>query len=112
MKKLVKSYSEALKLLRMESPSYLSEIPNNEQAYHKLYTIAYALNMGHSSDERIFYPCWKIKDLINSIPARYSDFVLTNAGPNLGYRLCSFDSKTAIYFGSEPFINLWKELLL
>jgi len=111
-KELVKSYEDALTLLGKSAPSYLNEMPANEQAYHKLCIICEALNVGHEKKDRIYYPWWWKEDLKAGVAARYSYIVFARAPAFSGFRLCCFDRVTALYFGSKPFVKLWQDYLL
>ena len=108
----IKSYEEALNVLGKGRPSYLDEMPKNEQGYHKLCTICEALNLGHEMKDRIWFPWWLRGDLHAGLSARDSFVALASAVSDTGFRLCSFDEHTALYFGSEPFVRLWQEYLL
>ena len=108
----IKSYEEALNVLGKGKPTYLDEMPKNEQGYHKLCTICEALNMGHKVSERIYTPWWSLIDLQAGLAARGSAFGLALARSGCGFQLCSFDRDTALYFGSDPFIKLWQDYLL
>lgn len=110
----IKSYEEALNVLGIEKPAYLDDMPKNEQAYHKLCTISEALNWGHKKEDMIWFPWWFKNDLQDGFEARHLDVGLAfkYAFSPVGFRLCSFDENTALYFGSEPFIKLWQDHLL
>ena len=110
----IKSYEEALNVLGKGKPTYLDEMPKNEQAYHKLCTICEALNVEHENKARVWFPWWFKDDLQAGVAARRSDVGLADeyAFFLVGFRLCSFDEKTALYFGSDPFLKLWQEYLL
>ena len=110
--KRIKNYEEALNMLGKEAPAYINDMPKNEQAYHKLCTICEALNLGHEKDCRRYYPWWYLGDLRDRVAARSSSIGLGRAVLTVGSRLCCFDEKTTLYFGSEPFIKLWQEYLL
>lgn len=110
--KKINSYEDALNALKKERPTYLDEMPKNEQGYHKLCTICEALNMGHEMKDRIWFPWWLSGDLQAGVAARFSPYDLEPANSDIGFRLCSFDRDTALYFGSEPFVKLWQEYLL
>lgn len=110
--KRIKNYEEALSILGKEAPVYINDMPKNEQAYHKLCTICEALNLGYEEDDRIYYPWWYLSDLLAGVAARGSNVDLAAANSSSGFRLCSFDHDTALYFGSAPFIKLWQEYLL
>ena len=109
----VASYEDALEVLGLKSPKWMDDAPSNVVAYHKLCTICDALNMGCDLEDRKFIPWWytshgAVDGLGCVIPSvRFSDSI-----SDVGSRLCSFDRETALYFGSEPFIKLWKEYLL
>jgi len=109
----IKSYEEALKVLGKEKPAYLDDMPKNEQAYHKLCTIAEVLNLGHEDRERWFYPWWYEGGLRDSEEC-YCNPIYKGEWKEYenGFRLCCFDRDTTLYFGSEPFIKLWQEYLL
>ena len=103
--KKIKSYEEALNVLGKERPAYLDDMPKNEQAYHKLCVICEALNLGHEKKDRIFYPWWFKSDLLAGVSACNTNYVLVISISCGGFRLCSFDRKTALYFGSKPFVK-------
>jgi hypothetical protein len=108
----VTSYEEALMVLQKDESTYLKDMPKNAQAYYKLCTISEALNIGHTREERIYFPWWNnIKDLNACTEARFSyDLIFMNS--SIRFWLGSFDKKTALYLGSEKFIELWKEYLV
>ena len=108
----VASYEDALGVLGLKSPKWMDDAPSNVVAYHKLCTICDALNMGCDLEDRKFLPWWYMGDLRAGITARDSNGVLADAVLDSGFRLCSFDEHTALYFGSEPFVRLWQEYLL
>lgn len=108
----IKSYEEALNMLGKEKPSYLDDMPKNEQAYHKLCTICEALNLGHENKDRRYYPWWFMKDLRAGIASHGSGSSPSCMVSMVGFRICSFDIDTALYFGSDPFIKLWQDYLL
>ena len=108
----VASYEDALELLGEKCPEWMKEAPVNVVAYHKLCTICEALNMGHEMKDRIWFPWWLSGDLQAGVAARFSPYDLEPANSDIGFRLCSFDRDTALYFGSEPFVKLWQEYLL
>jgi hypothetical protein len=108
----VKSYEKALTLLGKDEPRYLDNMPKNVQAYYKLCTISEALNIGHTREERIYFPWWNnIKDLNACTEARFSyDLIFMNS--SIRFWLGSFNKETALYLGSQTFIEIWKEYLL
>ena len=108
----VASYEDALGVLGLKSPKWMDDAPSNVVAYHKLCTICDALNMGHEMKDRIWFPWWLRGDLHAGLSARDSFVALASAVSDTGFRLCSFDEHTALYFGSEPFVRLWQEYLL
>ena len=108
----VASYEDALELLGEKCPEWMKEAPVNVVAYHKLCTICEALNLGHEMKDRIWFPWWYRETLRAGVAARYSSLGLAIARSIIGFRLCSFDEKTALYFGSDTFIKLWQEYLL
>ena len=107
----VASYEDALELLGEKCPEWMKEAPVNVVAYHKLCTICEALNVEHKVSERVYVPWWFLTDLPAGIAARNSTFGLEGVVSSGGFRLCSFDRYTALYFGSEPFIKLWQDYL-
>lgn len=109
----VASYEDALKVLGLKSPKWMDNAPSNVVAYHKLCTICDALNIGHELEDREHVPWWYTGDLqAGGLGCVYSDIHFSVASTHVGFRLCSFDRETALYFGSEPFIKLWQEYLL
>lgn len=108
----ITSYENALIKLDRIPPKYLNNMPVNEQAYHKLCTIAEVLNIGHTKEDRIYYPWWWKEDLKAGVAARDSVIDLADAYAYSGFRLCCFDRVTALYFGSKPFVKLWQDYLL
>ena len=108
----IASYEDALEVLGEKCPEWMKEAPVNVVAYHKLVTICEALNLGHENKDRIWFPWWFSGDLPAGVAARGSNLGLAYAGSGVGFRLCSFDHDTALYFGSKPFIKLWQEYLL
>lgn len=109
----VASYEDALKVLGLKSPKWMDNAPSNVVAYHKLCTICDALNMGCDLEDRKFIPWWYTSHgAVDGLGCVYSSIHFSVASTHVGSRLCSFDRETALYFGSEPFIKLWKEYLL
>ena len=109
----IASYEDALEVLGLKSPKWMDNAPSNVVAYHKLCTICDALNMECEPEERDYIPWWYTGDLqADCLGCVRSDLRFSGAGTTIGSRLCSFDRETALYFGSEPFIKLWKEYLL
>ena len=109
----VASYEDALGVLGLKSPKWMDDAPSNVVAYHKLCTICDALNMGCDLEDRKFIPWWYTSHgAADGLGCVLSDIRFSGTGASSGSRLCSFDRETALYFGSEPFIKLWKEYLL
>ena len=109
----VASYEDALEVLGLKSPKWMDDAPSNVVAYHKLCTICDALNMGCDLEDRKFIPWWYTGDLqAGGLGCVTANIHFSGTDTNVGSRLCSFDRETALYFGSEPFIKLWKEYLL
>lgn len=109
----VASYEDALGVLGLKSPKWMDDAPSNVVAYHKLCTICDALNMGCDLEDRKFIPWWYTSHgAADGLGYVTSSIRFSDANTDVGSRLCSFDRETALYFGSEPFIKLWKEYLL
>ena len=109
----VASYEDALGVLGLKSPKWMDDAPSNVVAYHKLCTICDALNMECDLEDRKFIPWWYTSHgAIDGLGCVNSDVRFSDSISDVGSRLCSFDRETALYFGSEPFIKLWKEYLL
>ena len=109
----VASYEDALGVLGLKSPKWMDDAPGNVVAYHKLCTICDALNMGCDLEDRKFIPWWYTSHgASDGLGCGLSNLRFSVASTHVGSRLCSFDRETALYFGSELFIKLWKEYLL
>ena len=109
----VASYEDALGVLGLKSPKWMDDAPSNVVAYHKLCTICDALNMGHELEDREHVPWWYTSHgAADGLGCVYSNVRFSGTRTAVCSRLCSFDRETALYFGSEPFIKLWKEYLL
>ena len=109
----VASYEDALGVLGLKSPKWMDDAPSNVVAYHKLCTICDALNMGCDLEDRKFIPWWYTSHgAADGLGCEHSLVRFSDSAATVGSRLCSFDRETALYFGSEPFIKLWKEYLL
>lgn len=116
----IKSYEDALKKLGKEQPNYLNYMPKHEQAYHKLCTIAEALNKGQEKNRRIYIPEFYRESLLENVDGSSCDGIgcIYSRGRfsasiiSISDRLCLCNEKTAMYMGGKLFFELWRDYIL